>query len=175
MLKILSNKKRFKLLTIFLAVLFIKTLSLIKNKYTIINRIKNESLFIEIEDTYMKFSKNDQALISCLSILYENNVFLIKNKFFKISNNRKILDGKFDENLKKFNQNLIQHFNKTCILIFINKTQSSYLKLLTGIYVNCSSFSVQISIFYRRNHFYWVGFADKDFEFFGDLDRAFNK
>ena len=181
MFKVVNNQKRFKLLTLFGIVnvfILIKVLNLVNTKYSKTNVINEtidiKSLYIEIDEKYQAFSRNDQALKRCLSILYENDAFLIRNEFFKISKNQKILAGIFEENLNEFNQKLVQNFNKTCNLTFVNKTQSSDFNLLTGIYVNCASFSVQMSVFYRRNHFLWTGFAGKDFKFFGDSDRAFN-
>ena len=52
-------------------------------------------------------------------------------------------------------------------------------KILTNIYMNCTTVQIQLAIFYKRGDFLWVGADEEDNkkpnDWFGDQPRAFNK
>ena len=74
--------------------------------------------------------------------------------------------------LSKF---LKKNYNLSCKTqkaegMFINKT------VPTIIYINCTKIKIQLSIFYKREEFYWIGEDEKKIGgpiLFGDTPRAF--
>ena len=132
----------------------------------------NQTRFLAIESFKIK---NDFKRF--VSILYENDGFLIDNKYFStLANKTKIIAGIFQKKFKKFNEELILSFG-FCNFYFelgSNYHQKIFTSFFTGILLDCYSYSIQISVFYVQNNFYWIGYANKNFQFFGDKDRALN-
>ena len=108
-----------------------------------------------------------------VAILFEKNGFLIDNEYFSLPGKKtKLIAGVFNSSLKEFNEELTVKF-ASCNFNF--GIGSNYNKnLVTGIFIDCFSFSVQILVFYVRNNFYWIGYVNKIFQFFGDKERALN-
>ncbi len=62
----------------------------------------------------------------------------------------------------------------------VNEAKAMHLsKLVTTMFIlDCSSFRIQISIFYKRGEFYWIGddeTKNSTPEFFNDYSRAMNE
>ena len=120
-----------------------------------------------------KNSNQKNLFNRCSNILFDKGAFYIKNIIRNdTSNNQvKMVYGVFLKTFNDLNEKLQNEFGEICVL---NHFTVTHLKRITGIIIECKEFLVQISVFYRRKNFYWIGFADKKFEFFGDINRALN-
>ena len=113
------------------------------------------------------------TLETCLSFLNENGVFFINHKFFTMKNESKVIAGVLDDQIEDLSQKLEFQFkyDDRCLLELI---AMSDLNVIAGIYIDCLRFSIQVSVFYKRNNFYLILKANENFEYFGDLTRALN-
>ena len=84
----------------------------------------------------------------------------------------KIIAGIFEKSFKKLNQELIEEFDFWNLKYGIGVNYNE--NFITGIFADFLNFSVQVSVFYVRNKFLWIGYANKNFHYFGDIDRALN-
>ena len=160
---LLNLNKRYKRLIITLLIIVL----------VIIFYFKQPSDYLNGTDQVQRYYKTEDFK-KCLKILNENEVFLMNDMFEKFSDSySKILAGVFEDSVKNLTDKLVKEFVEKCNFIFgsgtyIDKDQ------INGVSMKCPQFSVQISVFFKRNNFYWIGFANKKFEHFGDVSRALN-
>ena len=164
MLQFNFNKKKLFKKTLFVFLCFL----IILNIFVIIENIQNKFQETEMSKDF----ENNPDLNKCLKILFDFNGFLFDGKFFDVPGNI-FVAGVFQDTAIDLNDKLKIEYEEICNLHFtFNKNLNNIL--ITGFFLNCSTFSVQISIFYKRNEFYWIGYGDKEFKYFGDVNRALN-
>ncbi len=120
--------------------------------------------------------KNDDSndMISEFQIDYEYYKNLLKSKDFQITFG--IHTSSLDYILSN-KDNLKSNYNLNCQII--ESVGSLYSKnVQTNTYLNCTYMRIQLSVFYSRNEFLWIG-KDESFnklsKWFGDIPRAMNK
>ena len=121
----------------------------------------------------LRIQFNNFTLETFLSFLNENGVFLINHPFFNMKNETKVIAGVLNDQIEELSHKLEFQFkyDDRCYLELI---EISDLKVITGINIDCWSFSIQVSVFYKRKTFYLILKANENFEYFGDLTRALN-
>lgn len=75
--------------------------------------------------------------------------------------------------------NLKSHYNLNCQIVESEGTLHTD-KVQTNFYLNCTYVRIQLSIFYNRNEFLWIGKDESQAspfkpKWFGDIPRAVNK